>query len=798
MKEGTMDSKLKPTVGNRLIRRVRRHSNLSVLFREVDGSASHQAIPPSFASLSPTSPPAVPTTSVHLPAPDIELASPNPVTTTPPAAAQPVAQPQPAVPISSSQQAAPIYHEPASPDPTPQPVAPPPSQTPSPAPAVQTTKADDRDDPEWGRLQTIYNLHQRKKTAEAGLPKNPPPAQKIDQNPPPTRPQAVIQREVDVSYPEPAVKQPKTDLQQPPAGSDSPSLMQPSSEADQAAPPVPPVSQVVQTEPIVQSATDVDQPTQMVQPATNIDQTSHVEAQTTLTDHRFQVDRPATPINQATPFEQPVPNPDQVRQVAQSSEPSQLQRQPTLADSDEVVPTTPASLPLAGPTEDHNQEPETSSLAQIPQSDADQSGSPPDPTLAIKRQQATSTSDQSGQIQRALTASPATPPAPSPSNQAVVPETQTETPGSDQPEPIKRDPDPAESTFVESQQPLPLEAVWPVQRQDLPGVPATLSPDRPDAPDQIIPPVNSSTEMTSLTGSEAESAAYIAPAAPAVGPHLQHILQGVATEQPTDSSVEVVPPRRPRPGSVRRSTPTAASPAPPAPDSPPLQRQSDPAVTPSQQTGQEMVTTDIGPLPGDLWGLLGEDSPEESRAEPQTSTAGFEAVLSNQSSINDQATVEVDQGQTVSDTTPGLQRQPIEAASPIQTVEDVSGRTEAVSSSPSIISNNALARAGKVEPQAEVDSETSPQAISPSPQVIVDDSTDEPFDDEGLSVESDIIQRQPLPDEVTETAGEAQADGEETEETQAANDIDTDELARRVYSSIKRKLSVEWERMRRR
>ncbi|MCB8942766.1 MAG: hypothetical protein H6658_03205 [Ardenticatenaceae bacterium] len=73
-------------------------------------------------------------------------------------------------------------------------------------------------------------------------------------------------------------------------------------------------------------------------------------------------------------------------------------------------------------------------------------------------------------------------------------------------------------------------------------------------------------------------------------------LSGINAGQPTDSSIEVHLPRRPRP-----AAPSPASPA-------PVQRQESPAVPPPAPSSQ-MVPTEIGPLPADMWELLGEPVP---------------------------------------------------------------------------------------------------------------------------------------------------------------------------------------------
>ena len=76
-------------------------------------------------------------------------------------------------------------------------------------------------------------------------------------------------------------------------------------------------------------------------------------------------------------------------------------------------------------------------------------------------------------------------------------------------------------------------------------------------------------------------------------------LSDITASQPTDSSIEVHLPRRPRP--------TGPAPAAESPES--VQRKESPAAEPPPATQPGMVPTEIGPLPADMWEILGEPVP---------------------------------------------------------------------------------------------------------------------------------------------------------------------------------------------
>lgn len=251
-----------------------------------------------------------------------------------------------------------------------------------------------------------------------------------------------------------------------------------------------------------------------------------------------------------------------------------------------------------------------------------------------------------------------------------------------------------ETTIEPAPQSLPLEAVWPVQRKE----------------ETVASPPTTDTAAT------AESSPP--PEAQPEEEQVRSALQRVASGQPTHSSVELVAPRRPRPPAPARprgqtkATPPEASQI--EPDSIPASESPGPVPQASEtEPGPETadaVPTEIGPLPADLWQLLGQAPPPSQPA--------------------------ADSPETV-----------MRAIETAETTGQASVETSAES--------------------------VSPPASPPS------------------------VQRQAAPVTKAETEPapgrtEAEAGDKESEPSQ----VDVDELARRVYSDIKRRLSVEWERVR--
>ncbi len=158
------------------------------------------------------------------------------------------------------------------------------------------------------------------------------------------------------------------------------------------------------------------------------------------------------------------------------------------------------------------------------------------------------------------------------------------------PKTINSDPEP-----VVAQDNTPsLEEVWPVQRLEEPS--DFGNPDGLDADLVNLDPPSRPT----LNREEQTNAAEI-----------ESVVNRVESAQQSDSSIDFVPPTRPRPQIVRRSKAEPSQPAPPTEgvhvDSDPVQR---------EPFG---VQTEFGELPSDLWQLVGDQPP--AKAEPAAQRA---------------------------------------------------------------------------------------------------------------------------------------------------------------------------------
>ena len=247
-------------------------------------------------------------------------------------------------------------------------------------------------------------------------------------------------------------------------------------------------------------------------------------------------------------------------------------------------------------------------------------------------------------------------------------------------------------------QPLPLEEAWPVQRQ---------TPQRARPESQAILPGETPPE---ILGQEEHAL-------------VREALREVSPGQPTDSTVEVITPRRPRPAPVlqQRKERQAISLQPsdrPSPESGKGDEYIDEAEKPSRAS--ETVETEIGPLPSDLWELIGE-SPRPARAPVRKESRALS-------------------------TTRGLSRT-MQGAEPAAPSEPVPGESP-----------------GSTE--GEIFREVTPE----------------------------LVQRQAS--EPSSAGGQAGAAALSTANPPA--EMDMDELAVRVYGEVKKRLAVEWERLRRR
>jgi hypothetical protein len=176
-------------------------------------------------------------------------------------------------------------------------------------------------------------------------------------------------------------------------------------------------------------------------------------------------------------------------------------------------------------------------------------------------------------------------------------------------------------------QPLPLEVVWPVQTSP------TIQRKGIDLPMKEVPLVASPTmkEVPPVVSPQVETPAPIQVEAPlpaqtetAERESIHQILQQVEPGQPTESSVEIITPRQPRPTAVQTKEVLEPQIGQPKGQIEPLEQQEigQPATAIQRQPDQarkehtpEIIPTDIGPLPSDLWTLLGQKPPEQVSSE---------------------------------------------------------------------------------------------------------------------------------------------------------------------------------------
>ena len=286
-------------------------------------------------------------------------------------------------------------------------------------------------------------------------------------------------------------------------------------------------------------------------------------------------------------------------------------------------------------------------------------------------------------------------------------------------------------------QPLPLEAVLPVQRQE--AEPPALPPSQEvQLPNGLV-----LTEL-SRTTTPPPGEPLLQRALEEEQP-LRQILQDVATDQQSSAAVEFVLPRRPRP------VPTPA-PRPPQVQTKPAEAASgsDMAAPPvpgstsaePEEAEPQMIQTEIGALPSDLWTLIGQQPPS-----PPLPPAGT----------------------TTSDAAPLVQRA-IAAAEEPPAVPAPAG-TPTTPQPPT--TQRAIATA---EAPATTMDVRAPSATQPIIDILP------PL----------AVQRSPI-NGTSSTAAPQSA----SEDTPAAPPVDISELSRQVYAEIKRRIAIEWERDRR-
>jgi hypothetical protein len=157
---------------------------------------------------------------------------------------------------------------------------------------------------------------------------------------------------------------------------------------------------------------------------------------------------------------------------------------------------------------------------------------------------------------------------------------------------------------------LPLDAVWPVERLDLPTI--------------IPPPVKKGDAIKLGPAGQRKPAGD-----DIVSSKIHGALKDVAPAQPTDSSIELVTPSRPRPIPPARPQKTAAD-AQRKPAQTKLPASSDLLPSVEQKSVGEkespyLVSTEVGDLPSDFWEYLGEKPPPPS-SEKSSSQADVGAL----------------------------------------------------------------------------------------------------------------------------------------------------------------------------
>lgn len=148
----------------------------------------------------------------------------------------------------------------------------------------------------------------------------------------------------------------------------------------------------------------------------------------------------------------------------------------------------------------------------------------------------------------------------------------------------------------------PLQAVWPVQRVATSG---GVDDFAPKAAVEPLPPVEASIPAHERA-------------------EVRRRVETIQANQPTESRIDIVTPRRPRPVRQAQAALMETTNTQPSVESAPpvLQRQGEdqhePSSPASAATTLAQIDTEIGPLPADLWRLIGEP--------PPTTPDGGEAV----------------------------------------------------------------------------------------------------------------------------------------------------------------------------
>jgi hypothetical protein len=243
-------------------------------------------------------------------------------------------------------------------------------------------------------------------------------------------------------------------------------------------------------------------------------------------------------------------------------------------------------------------------------------------------------------------------------------------------------PDRATESGDLSQQPVPLQAVWNVQRLQAPETgsdePVSLSRPEKALPDQSVYP-----HKPKGAGPSAESIQRMA--LEEEGQSLMTMDRDSSPLQPSlDRShalVEILPPSRPRPAGASLASPRPA-----------VQRQPENMHAADGIHEPTLVDTAIGPLPSDLWSLLGQKPPVSSgprdvQRQTPVHTSSAESSGDQETFLHEYSVAPAGRADRPSHPPAVLQRQAeasLPATGPGQEQASLSGAAEEASSEPDL------------------------------------------------------------------------------------------------------------------
>ncbi|MCU0520137.1 MAG: hypothetical protein MUF84_05535 [Anaerolineae bacterium] len=298
-------------------------------------------------------------------------------------------------------------------------------------------------------------------------------------------------------------------------------------------------------------------------------------------------------------------------------------------------------------------------------------------------------------------------------------------------------------------QPVPLQSVWNVQQ-----IPLTAQA-APQALEAVARPIP---ELSDAPVREA----------------LERVAPGGATQ----STIELLPPRRPRP---RIQVPIGVRASADAAGAAPL----------SLRVGEpSLVQTAIGPLPADLWELIGEPLPDEVESNRSGDGGEWEELPALRSGVVEPSP----QGVPTTEVT-SAQTQVMPAQTQVTPAQPQDApRAEAnpmAEASPLTRATIAGGRGRTSDPTAEVTRfRPAPTAVGPH---LIQRTPAQPRVAPSASATAPVSAP---PTESAQASPASELPDSDVPDSEGGSNVDVAELARRVYAEIKRRLSVERERSR--